>query len=83
MLLFIRNAFVKFATALVKHSLAFIYVYIPFVKLFAAVHKVLRMKHVPKNRKDAYSQHIRKQFASHSDQWQRICRDRKTFVKIR
>ena len=30
---FIRNAVVKFATAFVKHSLAFIHVYMPFVKL--------------------------------------------------
>ena len=30
---FTRNAFVKFATAFVKHSLAFIHVYRPFVKL--------------------------------------------------
>ena len=30
---FIRKAFVKLATAFVKHSLAFIHVYMPFVKL--------------------------------------------------
>ena len=41
------------------------------------------LKQVHKIRKDAYSQHIRKQFASHSDQWQLICCDRKTFVKLR